>query len=335
MKKSSSALAFLLAFVLAATMALLVACGGGTQSSQAKETLSVSSEPTTDQASVSSSAVSTDPFYVLVVGDDSREGTVNKKGQYADGKGRSDTLMVVRVDPANYQLTLVTISRDTQAMYEGEKVKINETYHRGGVEALLDAVNDLIGVRPQYYLITTFVEFEKLVDDLGGLTIRVPVYMEMPDIVTNDQVYVDAGDQTLDGKQALVYARERHAYDAYGSGEAFRQTNDRRILQRLIEQILESKGSASDVAEGLLGHVSTNWDKEELLEYAKYFAANAGDIKFIRCTGPYDGGLDYETQLWLATRDEDAWARIMAIVDKGGDPAEVVPEPISPEQNFM
>lgn len=340
MKKPSGALTFLVVFILMTALMSLVACGGNnTQSTQTKETLSVNSEPSASESvepeSEAAVEISDNPFYVLVVGDDTREGTVNKKGVYADGKGRSDTLMVVRIDPKNYQLTLLTIPRDSPAYYDGEKIKINEVYNKGGIEALLDSVKDLTGVRPQYYLITTFVGFEDLVDDLGGLSIRVPLYVEMDDVVSGEIMVNEAGDQNLNGKQALVFARDRHSYDGYGNGEAYRQTNDRRILQRLIEQILGSNDTSSKIAEGLLDHITTNWDKEELLAYVDLFAKNAGKVSFIRCTGPYDGDIDPDNGKWFAFGDDDSWARIMEIVDQGGDPAEVIAEPISYEQDFM
>ncbi len=331
MKKSRGALAFLFAFMLMASMVALTACGGS-QSSASKDSLSVNSEPTQSEEPI---VLRTDPFYVLVVGDDTRQGTVNMDGQYGDGKGRSDTLMLVRVDPTNYKLTLCTIPRDTQATYDGRVCKINETYHEGGIEALLDAVSDLTGKRPDYYLITTFVGFQNLVDDLGGLNIHVPIYEVMDDVVTNDPVEFDAGDQTLNGKEALVFARDRHSYDYTGNGEPYRQTNDRRILQRLIEQVIEGNKPSVEVAEQLLSHIDTNWDTRELLAYVQNFVDNYDKLSFIRCTGPYDGGVDPDTQLWLATRDEDKWAAIMAVIDEGGDPSEINPEPIAAEQDFM
>lgn len=332
MKKSRSALAFLLAFVLVAAMASLVACSsGGSQQSESKETLSVSSEPSADQPSSSVPAaaanISMDPFWVMIVGDDRREGTIGLHGQYADGKGRSDTLMIARVDPANNKLTLVTVPRDTQAEYDGQRCKLNETYHQGGIEALKKAVADLTGVEVDHYLITTFVSFENLVDDMGGLTVNVPINNAMQDIVTGEWQEFPAGEQTLDGKQALVFARERHAYEMYNGNlqEAYRQSNDRYILSTMIRQILANRETVSDNVKALYKNFETDWDVEDIAAYAEYFSANRDNLNIIDGTGPYEGDIDAETQLWLAYRDEDTWHKVIDVVNSGGDPKEVVP----------
>ena len=328
MKKLSRALAVALVAMLAVCVVALSACGGSAPESKAKDTLSVTSEPAQTEPEPEPVVLRTDPFYVLVVGSDSREGTVNKSGQYADGLGRSDTLMLVRVDPSKYKLTLITIPRDTQAEWGGKRCKINETFHFGGIEGLHDAVEDLTGVDADYYLITTFVGFQNLIDNMGGLTVDVPIDEEMADIVTNEMVTFPAGEQTLNGKEALVFARERHAYEFLYDGnlqEAYRQTNDRYILQTMIQTILADPDKVADLTETLLDDIETNWDAREIAGYAEDFAKNIKKLDFIRCTGPYAGDIDYETQLWLAYRDEDTWAQIIDVVNKGEDPSDIVP----------
>lgn len=333
MKKSRSPLAFMLVFLLAVALTALVACGGSQETKQTKDTLSVNSEPA---EAVEESAepedpevtLRIDPFWVMVVGDDRREGTVGKHGQYADGKGRSDTLMLVRVDPKKYKLTLVTVPRDTQAWYEDQKCKINETYHKGGIKALKKAVKELTGVEADYYLITTFVSFQNLVDDMGGLTIDVPIDEGMTDVVTGDWVEFSAGEnQTLNGKEALVYARERHAYEAYNGNlqEAFRQTNDRYILKTMIMQILSgTPDKVGTTVEALFKNFESDWDVAEIAGYAKNFCAHRDKIEILAGTGPYDGDIDPEIDLWLAYRDEDTWARVIEHVNEGGDPTDIV-----------
>ena len=334
MKKYRSVLVFVLAFAMAAALASLVACSGGSQqSAPTKDALSVSAEPADDAEEQSSSddpqvKLRTDPFWVMVVGDDRREGTVGLRGQYADGKGRSDTLMLVRVDPKNYKLTLVTVPRDTQAWYEGEKCKINETYHKGGIDALKQAVADLTGVEADYYLITTFVSFQNLIDDMGGLVIDVPIDEAMQDVVTGHLVEFSAGEQqTLDGKEALVFARERHAYEAYDGNlqEAYRQTNDRYILTTMIQQILsDTPDKVGENVEALLKNFETDWDTAEVVAYAKDFCAHRDKIEYLSGTGPYNGDIDPEIELWLAYRDEDTWARVIEHVNEGGDPQDII-----------
>ena len=104
------------AALMALTMAVMVSCQ--------KQEPAAESEPTDTQLMQEAAGDAKAPFYVLVVGNDSRVGTTQiSLEDYADGTGRSDTMMLVRVDPVTYKITLVTVPRDTEADYEGSVVK--------------------------------------------------------------------------------------------------------------------------------------------------------------------------------------------------------------------
>lgn len=327
--KKRGLLAFLLVLACATCMAALVACGQGDQQSSSKESFSISAEPEEEEPVV----LKTEPFYVLVVGNDSREGTVYLRKEYADGKGRADTAMLVRVDPKKYTFDLITIPRDTQATYDGETVKINEIRALGGMDAYKKAVKELTGVNPDYYIETTFVGFEKLIDDMGGLTINPPLGGNANDIVDGEYVEYESGKSTLDGRQALAFARERHAYETYVGGDAqesIRQVNDRYIMQTIMEYIMSlDSEKAGELAKKLYGSVDSDLTDRELAAYVEEFAKNAKKVKFTNsCTGPYAGSLDDQTGKWLAYRDEETWAKLIKAVENGDDPNEVVTIPV-------
>ena len=320
--KKRGMLVILLAMMLAASMALIAGCGQSSGSEQKKDSLSVQSEPVQEEEPI---VLRTEPFYVLVVGSDSRAGTVGMHGQYADGKGRSDTTILVRVDPKKYKLTLVSVPRDTTIDLNGQSQKINESFHQGGIEGLKEQIKLLTGVMPDYYLITTFVDFQKIVNELGGITVNVPVYESMMDIVTGEQIEFDAGEQTLDGAQALVFARDRHSYDWSGNADPFRQTNDRYILRVMIQQILANPSAAGDVAAALYPLIESDLSDRELAAYVEDFAENGKKVTFESYTGPYDGQYDPENDLWLTYRDEETWARVIEAIENGEDASEIVP----------
>ena len=320
--KKRGAFLVLLALMLAASMAALTGCGQSGGSAQSKDSMKVESEPVQEEEPV---VLKTEPFYVLIVGNDTREGTVNKKGQYADGEGRSDTMMLARVDPKKYKITFVTVPRDTTIEMDGAPRKINESFREGGIELLKKEIKKLTGVMPDYYLITTFVNFQKIIDELGGLKVNVPVYESMDDVVSGETIEFDAGEQTLDGKQALVFARDRHSYDWSGNADPYRQTNDRYIMRTLIEQIIAKPEKAGEIAGDLYPLIESDLSDRELAAYVEDFAANAKKLSFESFTGPYDGGFNDEAQLWLAYRDEETWAQVIEAVEKGKDASEIVP----------
>ena len=306
MKKTRGLLIAVMAVALVAMFAL-VACGGQSASSSQKadEKLSVNSEPV-QQGPV----LRTDPFYVLVVGSDTRTGTAGiTEKDYANGSARSDTMMLVRVDPKTHQLTLLTIPRDTATEVNGSTGKLNEVFTEGGINELKNAVKDLTGVMPDYYMICTFVTFQDLINDLNGLKVEVPVDQSMKDVVTGEQMEFPAGEQTLNGAEALIFARERHAYDP--NGEVYRQSNDRYIVKTIIEKVLNDPSLVGEVAGKLYSDIETDFSASELAAYAKDFMDNAKKVTFLSGTGPWEGDMDDASGMWLTVRDEDTWKKLM------------------------
>ena len=319
-KRSIVALLACMAFVVA--LAGLAACSQPQQSSNSEEKLEV--------AEVKQETIETDPFYVLVVGNDTRKGTAGiSEPAYADGSARSDTMMLTRVDPAKHQVTFVTIPRDTQDTYDGSNVKINMRYQYGGINELLKAVEELTGVAPKYYVDTTFVGFQDLVNKLGGIHMNVPFDQSMVDIVSGEKMSFPAGEQDLNGAQALIYARERHKYDkmGYTNQEAYRQSADRKILETIVKTVFSNPSTAVSMTESLYGYVDTNWPLDNLKLYVQDFADHANEITYLGGTGPFTGDIDASSQLWMTFRDPETWAKIIEVVNAGGDPNTVLPAP--------
>lgn len=267
------------------------------------------------------------PFYVLVVGNDSRTGTVEITNEsYADGTGRSDTMMLVRIDPANYGVTLITVPRDTAATYNGSTIKINEAYHQGGIDSAIQQVQQLTGVEPKYYFDMSFVDFAKFVDDLGGLTASVPIDLQLKDILTGDKIRLAAGPQDLNGAEALVLARSRKQYA--DDLDACRQIQDRQLVEVAIRKVAEDPANAAVHAQALIDNSKTNWPVEDLLSMVADFAAHAEKITISSGTGPYEGGIDENAGgQWLAVRDEATWKKVIAAAEEGSDLNAIVPLP--------
>lgn len=268
-----------------------------------------------------------EPFYALIVGNDSRIGTTQiENDNYADGTGRSDTMMLARIEPKTYQVTLVTIPRDTEATLNGSVIKINEIFRQGGIEAAAEEVENLTGVHVQYYLDMGFVQFENFVNQIGGITASVPIDLELKDIVNGGKIELSAGTQELDGSQALVLARVRKLYAA--DIEACRQIQDRQIVEVAIKQVASDPANAAAHVDALIGNVDTNWPVDKLANLVSDFAMNADKIEVLSGTGPYVGDfMEEHDGMWLVPRDAATWKKVMEVVDQGGDPTTVVPLP--------
>lgn len=322
---SKKAAAILIACVCAFACIALAACSAPAQSRSSE---SISAEAT--DVTMSKETPSSDPFYVLVVGNDSRTGTVEiTKEYYADGSARSDTTMLVRVDPKNYVVDIITIPRDTAINLGDWETKFNEAYHQGGIQATLEQVELLTGVKPKYYLDTTFVGFEKFIDAFGGIEVNVPMDMELQDIVGGDDISISEGNQKLDGKEALVFARVRKAigkvYDD-APEEAYRQNDDRSIVESAIRAVASGKVPGDVAVKALLSNCDSNFSADDLSYYVDDFAKNSDKLTIYSATGPYNGDASASGE-WLAFRDEDAWHEIILLADANQDPNTVYPHP--------
>ena len=107
------------------------------------------------------------PFYALIIGSDNRGNEVY---------GRSDSMMLARIDTENKQVDLVSIPRDMQVSINGGSTpqKINAAYAMGGSSLMISTVSDFAGVPISHYIKVGFDGLEQLVDRLGGITVNVP-----------------------------------------------------------------------------------------------------------------------------------------------------------------
>lgn len=266
------------------------------------------------------------PFYVLLIGSDSRKGTAlytGKASEHAQLDQHSDVMLLVRVNPAVYKLTIVSIPRDTQLM--GTTGKINDSLLNNNPEEVVSSVEKLTGVDISYYLMTDFVRFEQLIDDVGGVNVDVPIRLTVSDPSTGREIKLKAGnDQNLNGAQALVFARARQEYG--DDMDVYRQANVRQIVESMIAKALQSETQTEEGVAALSETTRTNLRPELLLALALDFQAHSDEVIIYSGTGPYENG-GIRKGLWIIPEDKDTWAELMDIVDNGGDPASVV-EPL-------
>ena len=206
-------------------------------------------------------------FNVLLIGVDAREANPE------DG-ARSDTLIVVHVDPVNKWASMLSIPRDTfvQIPYRDDVAggKITSAYTWGysnpeiygegtrpdeaGAALAADTVEEFLGLKIDYTAQVNFQGFEQLVDAIDGITVDVPHTILDAEYPTDDYGYVrlliEPGLQRMDGKTALQYARTRHADNDFGRAarqqqvlqEAARELRQRGILEQVeaLPQVLDA-----------------------------------------------------------------------------------------------
>jgi LCP family protein required for cell wall assembly len=148
-----------------------------------------------------------EPMNVLLVGSDSRDREFNAS---AVGGKRTDTIIVMRVDPQSDQVTALSFPRDlvVPVAGEGRNRQINAIYSGPGEQqALIDTIHQDFGIAINHWVEVDFQGFRQLVDAIHGVTLYIPYPLRDTESgFTLDQT----GCVTLDGDTALGYARARH-----------------------------------------------------------------------------------------------------------------------------
>lgn len=151
--------------------------------------------------------ISNAPAIALVIGSDLRAGDVA-------GGSRSDTLMLVRIDPRTKYISLLSLPRDLYVTIPGYGVdKINAAYSDGGYKLALKTVEDATGIKPNYLVTVDFKGFRDLVDKFHGVYVPVDQRYYHVNVAGQDQysqVDIPPGYQLLNGTNALAFARYRH-----------------------------------------------------------------------------------------------------------------------------
>lgn len=129
---------------------------------------------------------------------------------------RSDVMMIININRATNQVSLLSIPRDTWTPIPGRNgyTKINHAYAYGGPELALDTVNALLGLEIPYYMVVDYEFVKEVVDKVGGVEVEVPMDMQYEDPTADPPLYIDlkAGLQTLNGDEALQFLRFRKGY---------------------------------------------------------------------------------------------------------------------------
>lgn len=162
-----------------------------------------------------------EPENYLVVGSDTREGGSDDEASEVTGR-RSDTIMIVRIDPGEEAATVLSLPRDLTVPIAGtgEVARINSAYSQGtpeqGRQTLIDTIRDNFGIDINHYVEIDFQGFARMVDAVGG----VPLFFEAAVRDKSSGLYQpNLGCVTLMGDQALPFVRSRHLQYMTPEGE--------------------------------------------------------------------------------------------------------------------
>ncbi|HET7377360.1 MAG TPA: LCP family protein [Anaerolineae bacterium] len=215
---------------------------------------------------------------ILLLGIDEREQEI--------GPWRTDTMIVLTIDPATKSAAMLSIPRDLWVpipVYNTEG-KINtahflgdlNNYPGGGPALAMATVQYNLGIPTQYYLRLNFGAFEKLIDLIGGIDVYVDQPINDPEYPAYtgygfDPFYLTAGQHHLDGATALKFARERHT----AGGDFDRARNQRQVILAVRDKITKADmlptlvAKAGELIDTLGDSVQTDLSLDQLIQLAK------------------------------------------------------------------
>ena len=196
------------------------------------------------------------------------------------GPPRSDTMLVLTLDPMTKTAGMLSIPRDLWVDIPGmlQPNRIN-TAHRfgelyelpgGGPALAARTVENLLGIPIHYYARIDFEAFERFVDELGGVEVDVPEEITVDPIGQGNTITLKAGKQILDGPTALAYARNRST----PGDETDRTHRQQQIILAIRDRMLRLDGlpvlvsKAPDLYRELSAGIKTNLSLDEAIQLA-------------------------------------------------------------------
>lgn len=216
-KRSRKVTAFILSLILMVVYTVGTAYAVATHEFLGQVTAKKKAEDAVD--------VTSKPFNIYISGMD----TTGKITEEA----RSDVNMIITVNPKTHKVLMTSIPRDYLVeLQNGEKDKLTHTGLMGIDETTSD-VEDLLGIKINYYVKVNYNTLKDLVNSIGGITIN------------SDKAFISyigkyrfvEGENQLDGAKALAYARERHAYS---DGDNHRVRNQQDVLKAIVNKLTGS-----------------------------------------------------------------------------------------------
>lgn len=218
------------------------------------------------------------PVDILVMGLDSR----GNEGVFA----RTDSIMLVGVQPNRLEVSLLSIPRDLfidVPGYGSQRINtinvLGEQQQAGNGPVLLStSIERNFGVRPDRYVRLNFQAFKELIDAVGGVTINVEKtivdhYFPADEGSGTQSIQFDPGEQHMDGRLALIYARTRHADDDYQRAERQQQ-----VVSALASKLVNPVYWPAAISVLNL-HVETNLTPFDLFTLSPSVLLNAGQFE--------------------------------------------------------
>ncbi|MDN4523884.1 LCP family protein [Fictibacillus fluitans] len=212
-----------------------------------------------------------DPLSILILGVDERQGD----------RGRSDTLILVTVNPKTNKMVMTSIPRDTRTemVGKGTEDKINHAYAFGGEKMAIKTVENFLDVPVDYYVKVNMESFQGLVDALGGVTVN-----NQRLAFKYDGFNFPKGELKLSGKEALAYTRMRKEDP---QGDFGRNERQRQVISAIVNEgaQVSSVTKMGDILNVIGSNVKTNMTFDEMKDIQSKYKGARNNVESVEVKG--------------------------------------------------
>lgn len=225
-----------------------------------------------------------DPFSVLIMGVDTGDGRVET--------GRSDTMMLLTVNPNTDKTSIVSIPRDTytEIIGRGHNDKINHAYAFGGTSMAMNTVQNLFDIPVDYFVSVNMDSMQQIVDAVGGISVMPPLSFS-----SGEYSFVEGQSTHMNGAKALAYSRMRKGDP---NGDYGRQHRQRQVIEGTMRSIasLDSIMNYRNILGTLGNSMKTNMSFDDMVDMFNNYRGSVSNVDQVQLSGSGQmiGGVYYE-----------------------------------------
>jgi LCP family protein required for cell wall assembly len=212
-------------------------------------------------------------------------------------------MLLIKFDPETNKIVMLSVPRDTRTEIEGHGIKkINAANMEGGPALTAKTVSNLLGgIGVDRYVRINVLGVSKLIEALGGVNVYVPKDMKYRDDSQHLYINLKAGQQHLNGEQALQLLRYRHDE----LGDIGRIQRQQMVLRALIEQSLNPTTITRlrDILNVVKENIDTNLSVEELIALVGFGSkTNRSNMQMLMLPGRFSENREFDASYWVPDR---------------------------------
>ena len=205
-----------------------------------------------------------------------------------DNSNNADVIIVAALDTVKKEAYMISIPRDTRIETTRRLRKPVSAYSagrangggvEGGVAEMTSDIKSLFGFEPDFHIRIDYRAVERAIDTLGGVLVNVPFHMRYDDPTDNLHINIAAGQQRLNGRQAIQFARYRMGNEGYPTITDYqRVANQQQVIRAMFNELM-TPATIARIPELITiyrEHVHTNMDYSEMLWFGGQLAQLRG-----------------------------------------------------------